>query len=46
MARLQRAGQARAAAFAVEHSVAKIERLFEELLSLPAAGAPDHAGAS
>jgi glycosyltransferase involved in cell wall biosynthesis len=36
MVRLQRAGQARAMAFAVEHSVVKIERWFEDLLLLPA----------
>jgi glycosyltransferase involved in cell wall biosynthesis len=44
MVRLQRAGQTRAMAFAVEHSVVKIERLFEELLSLPAEAAQDNAG--
>jgi hypothetical protein len=44
MVRLQRAGQTRAMAFAVEHSVVKIERLFEELLSMPADAAQDHAG--
>jgi glycosyltransferase involved in cell wall biosynthesis len=38
MGRLQRAGQARAVAFAVEHSVEKIERLMEELLAVPEAG--------
>ena len=46
MVRLQRAGQARAMAFAVEHSVVKIEGWFEELLRLPAEAARDHAGAS
>jgi glycosyltransferase involved in cell wall biosynthesis len=44
MERLQRAGQTRAMGFAVEHSVTKIERLFEELLALPADPAPTHAG--
>jgi glycosyltransferase involved in cell wall biosynthesis len=44
MVRLQRAGQTRAMTFAVEHSVAKIERCFEELLNLPAEAAQDHAG--
>jgi glycosyltransferase involved in cell wall biosynthesis len=44
MVRLQRAGQTRATAFAVEHSVDRIERWFEELLNLPAEAAPDHAG--
>jgi len=37
MARLQRASQARAMTFAVEHSVEKIERLMEELLAVPEA---------
>ncbi|HVW19636.1 MAG TPA: glycosyltransferase, partial [Opitutaceae bacterium] len=37
MARLQRAGQARAMTFAVEHSVEKIERLMEELVAVPEA---------
>jgi glycosyltransferase involved in cell wall biosynthesis len=36
MARLQRSGQARSASFAVEHSIRRIERLFGEMLSLPA----------
>jgi glycosyltransferase involved in cell wall biosynthesis len=35
MTRLQRASQARAMTFAVEHSVEKIERLMEELLAVP-----------
>jgi glycosyltransferase involved in cell wall biosynthesis len=46
MVRLQRAGQTRAMAFTVENSVVKIERLFEELLSLPPDAAQGHAGAS
>jgi glycosyltransferase involved in cell wall biosynthesis len=46
MIRLQRAGQARAMAFSVEQSVVKIERLFEELLSMPPGAAQGHAGAS
>ena len=36
MARLQRAGQTRSMAFAVDHSVLKIERLLGEMLALPA----------
>jgi len=37
--RLQRAGQSRAMAFAVEHSVRKIERIFEELTGSARPGA-------
>ena len=36
MERLQRAAQARAVSFSVEHSVRKIEQLVEELLVVPA----------
>jgi glycosyltransferase involved in cell wall biosynthesis len=44
--RLQRAAQARAMAFSVEHSVHKIEQLIEELLAVPEdnAVAPEAAG--
>jgi glycosyltransferase involved in cell wall biosynthesis len=42
--RLQHAAQSRAAAFSVEHSVSKIERLVEEMLLVPPDSNPSHAG--